>query len=69
MANMSTTTTQANPLNTYLAAKPGFTSPQPLAAASSLTIPLQITLSEIKLSAFIIVVFSAAEGADHRVPQ
>jgi len=62
MANMSTTTTQANPLNTYLSAKPGFTSPQPLAAASSLTIPLQITLSEIKLSAFIIVVFSKQKG-------
>lgn len=53
---------QANPLNTYLSAKPGFTSPQPLAAASSLTIPLQITLSEIKLSAFIIVVFSKQKG-------
>jgi distribution and morphology protein 34 len=53
---------QANPLNTYLSAKPGFTSPQPLAAASSLTIPLQITLSEIKLSAFIILVFSKQKG-------
>lgn len=49
-------------MNTYLSAKPGFTSPQPLAAASSLTIPLQITLSEIKLSAFIIVVFSKQKG-------
>ncbi|KAK4231514.1 mitochondrial distribution and morphology protein 34 [Podospora fimiseda] len=56
------TRVQANPLNTYLSAKPGFTSPQPLAAASSLTIPLQITLSEIKLSAFIIVVFSKQKG-------
>lgn len=53
---------QANPLNTYLSGKPGFTSPQPLAAASSLTIPLQITLSEIKLSAFIILVFSKQKG-------
>jgi mitochondrial distribution and morphology protein 34 len=33
-----------------------------LAAASGLTIPLQITLSEIKLSAFIIVVFSKQKG-------
>jgi distribution and morphology protein 34 len=33
-----------------------------LAAASSLTIPLQITLSEIKLSAFIILVFSKQKG-------
>jgi len=45
-----------------LCSKPGFTSPQPLAAASGLTIPLQITLSEIKLSAFIIVVFSKQKG-------
>lgn len=56
------TRVQANPLNTYLSAKPSFTSPQPLAAASSLTIPLQITLSEIKLSAFIILVFSKQKG-------
>ncbi|OTB06905.1 hypothetical protein M426DRAFT_54454 [Hypoxylon sp. CI-4A] len=54
--------TQANPLNTYLSAKPTFTSPQPLAAAASLTIPLSITLSEIKLSAFIILVFSKQKG-------
>ncbi|KAK3942971.1 hypothetical protein QBC46DRAFT_362140 [Diplogelasinospora grovesii] len=56
------TRVQANPLNTYLSAKPSFTSPQPLAAASGLTIPLQITLSEIKLSAFIILVFSKQKG-------
>ncbi|KAI0850995.1 hypothetical protein F5Y00DRAFT_231390 [Daldinia vernicosa] len=56
------TRVQANPLNTYLSAKPTFTSPQPLAAASSLTIPLSITLSEIKLSAFIILVFSKQKG-------
>ena len=56
------TRVQANPLNTYLCSKPSFTSPQPLAAASGLTIPLQITLSEIKLSAFIIVVFSKQKG-------
>lgn len=53
---------QANPLNTYLSSKPAFTSPQPLAAASGLTIPLQITLSEIRLSAFIIIVFSKQKG-------
>jgi distribution and morphology protein 34 len=45
-----------------LCSKPDFTSPQPLAAASGLTIPLQITLSEIKLSAFIILVFSKQKG-------
>ncbi|OIW33599.1 hypothetical protein CONLIGDRAFT_652139 [Coniochaeta ligniaria NRRL 30616] len=56
------TRVQANPLNTSLCSKPDFTSPQPLAAASGLTIPLQITLSEIKLSAFIILVFSKQKG-------
>lgn len=49
-------------MNTYLSSKPSFTSPQPLAAASGLTIPLSITLSEIKLSAFIILVFSKQKG-------
>ncbi|KAL8823223.1 MAG: hypothetical protein Q9191_006062 [Dirinaria sp. TL-2023a] len=56
------TRVQANPLNTYLSTRPSFTSPQPLAASSSLTIPLQITLSEFKLSAFIILVFSRQKG-------
>lgn len=56
------TRVQANPLNTYLSSKPSFTSPSPLAAASGLTIPLSITLSEIKLSAFIILVFSKQKG-------
>ncbi|KHN99452.1 mitochondrial distribution and morphology protein 34 [Metarhizium album ARSEF 1941] len=56
------TRVQANPLNTYLDSKPSFTSPRPLAAASGLTIPLSITLSDIKLSAFIILVFSKQKG-------
>ncbi|KAJ4268588.1 ERMES complex subunit [Fusarium torreyae] len=56
------TRVQANPLNTYLSSKPTFTSPQPLAAASGLTIPLSITLSDFKLSAFIILVFSKQKG-------
>jgi distribution and morphology protein 34 len=56
------TRVQANPMNTYLSSKPSFTSPGPLAANSGLTIPLQITLSEIKLSAFIILVFSKQKG-------
>ncbi|KAH8591807.1 mitochondrial distribution and morphology protein 34 [Bisporella sp. PMI_857] len=56
------TRVQANPMNTYLFSKPSFCSPQPLAAASGLTIPLQITLSDFKLSAFIIVVFSRQKG-------
>ncbi|KAF7506566.1 hypothetical protein GJ744_011603 [Endocarpon pusillum] len=56
------TKVQANPLNTYLLTRPSFASPQPLAAATGLTIPLQITLSEIKLSGFIILVFSKQKG-------
>ncbi|KFY82813.1 hypothetical protein V500_10315, partial [Pseudogymnoascus sp. VKM F-4518 (FW-2643)] len=56
------TRVQANPMNTYLFSKPSFTSPQPLAASSGLTIPLKITLSDIKLSAFIILVFSRQKG-------
>ncbi|EUC36379.1 hypothetical protein COCVIDRAFT_113791 [Bipolaris victoriae FI3] len=56
------TKVQANPLKTYLSTKPDFASPQPLAAASGLTIPLQITLSEIRLSGFVILVFSKQKG-------
>ncbi|KAB8343031.1 hypothetical protein FH972_022625 [Carpinus fangiana] len=56
------TRVQANPLNTYLSTKPSFASPEPLAAASGLTIPLQITLSDIKLSGFVILVFSKQKG-------
>lgn len=56
------TRVQANPLNTYLSTKPSFASPQPLAASSSLTIPIQITLSEFRLSGFVILVFSKTKG-------
>lgn len=56
------TRVQANPLNTYLLTRPKYASPQPLAAATPLTIPLQITLSDIKLSGFIILVFSKQKG-------
>ncbi|MCJ1308358.1 ERMES complex subunit [Agyrium rufum] len=56
------TKVQANPLSTFLSTTPSFTSPQPLAASSGLTIPLQITLSDIKLAAFIILVFSRQKG-------
>jgi distribution and morphology protein 34 len=56
------TKVQANPLKTYLSAKPDFASPQPLAASSGLTIPLQITLSDIRLSGFVILVFSKQKG-------
>lgn len=56
------TRVQANPLNTYLLTRPAFASPRPLAAATGLTIPLQITLSDIKLSGFIVLVFSRQKG-------
>lgn len=56
------TRVQANPLNTYLSTKPSFASPQPLAANSSLTIPIQISLSEFRLSGFVILVFSKQKG-------
>ncbi|RPB02052.1 hypothetical protein L873DRAFT_1673936 [Choiromyces venosus 120613-1] len=56
------TKVQANPLNTYLSTTPSYTSPMPLAASSPLTIPLQITLSQFRLSGFIILVFSKAKG-------
>jgi distribution and morphology protein 34 len=56
------TKVQANPLKTYLSTKPDFASPQPLAASAGLTIPLQITLSNIRLSGFVILVFSKQKG-------
>ncbi|KAI5848347.1 hypothetical protein BZA05DRAFT_340339 [Tricharina praecox] len=56
------TKVQANPLNTYLSTTPSFTSPDPVAASSPLTIPVQITLSHFKLSGFVILVFSKAKG-------
>ncbi|KAK2740639.1 ERMES complex subunit [Myotisia sp. PD_48] len=56
------TCVQANPLNTYMATRPAFTSPTPLAADHGLTIPLQITLSNIRLSGFVILVFSKQKG-------
>ncbi|ETN39151.1 uncharacterized protein HMPREF1541_05374 [Cyphellophora europaea CBS 101466] len=56
------TKVQANPLNNFLATRNAFATPQPLAAATGLTIPLQITLSEIRLSGFVILVFSKQKG-------
>ena len=56
------TRVQANPLNTYLSMRPSFASVEPLAAQSGLTIPIKITLSDIRLSAFIILVFSKQKG-------
>ncbi|KAH0840938.1 Mitochondrial distribution and morphology protein [Fonsecaea pedrosoi] len=56
------TKVQANPLNTYLSTRSAFATPRPLAADTGLTIPLQITLSEFRLSGFIILVFSRQKG-------
>ncbi|KAL4817249.1 mitochondrial distribution and morphology protein 34 [Aspergillus spinulosporus] len=56
------TRVQANPLNTYLLTRPSFATPVPLAAATPLTIPLQITLSDFKLSGFVVLVFSKQKG-------
>lgn len=56
------TRVQANPFNTYLVTRPAYASPRPLAAAAGLTIPLAITLSDFKLSAIIILVFSKQKG-------
>ncbi|EEP78432.1 conserved hypothetical protein [Uncinocarpus reesii 1704] len=56
------TRVQANPLNTFLITRPAYASPKPLAAASGLTIPLQITLSNFRLSGFVVLVFSKQKG-------
>lgn len=55
---------QVNPLCTYINhTTPSYTNPNPLAAASApLTIPVQLTLSEFKLSGFVILVFSKEKG-------
>ncbi|KAK9447049.1 uncharacterized protein V1518DRAFT_422083 [Limtongia smithiae] len=57
------TLVEANPLNIYSHLTPSFTSPGFLAANSSLKLPLTITLSEIRLSGIVILVFSKAKGA------
>ncbi|KAG5355934.1 Mitochondrial distribution and morphology protein 34 [Yarrowia sp. B02] len=59
-----TTKVQANPLNVYRQSfdQSPFVAPQFLAAGSSLAIPLNLTLSDIRLSGIIILVFSRAKG-------
>lgn len=56
------TRVQANPLNTFLSAKSAWVDPGVGAAGSGLTIPLQITLSDIRMSGFVILVFSKQKG-------
>jgi distribution and morphology protein 34 len=63
-ANIDLTPRKVNPLCTYINhTTPSWTSPGPLAAAAApLTIPVQLTLSEFKLSGFVILVFSKEKG-------
>lgn len=56
------TKVQANPLNTFLSTKSDWVNPGVGAAGSGLTIPLQITLSDIRMSGFVILVFSKQKG-------
>ncbi|CAN6642785.1 mitochondrial distribution and morphology protein 34 [Trichomonascus vanleenenianus] len=56
------TKVQANLLNVYGNNAPEFTKPQFVGAASPLAMPLNLTLSEIKLSGIIILVYSKAKG-------
>ncbi|KAI5786055.1 hypothetical protein FPQ18DRAFT_404834 [Pyronema domesticum] len=54
---------QVNPLCTYLKTIPDFASPQPLsAAATSLRIPVELTLSQFKLCGKVFVVYSKEKG-------
>jgi distribution and morphology protein 34 len=56
------TKVEANPLNVYAENSPSFSKPKFAAASTSLPMPLNLTLSEIKLSGIIILVFSKARG-------
>lgn len=56
------TKVQANPLCVYGMGAPAFSTPKFMGASASLDIPLNLTLSEIKLSGILIVVFSKAKG-------
>lgn len=56
------TKVEANPLNVYAENSPSFTKPTFSGAANSLPMPLNVTLSDIKLSGIIILVFSKAKG-------
>lgn len=56
------TKVQANPLNTFLSTKSEWVNPGVGAAGGGLTIPLQITLSDIRMSGFVILVFSKQKG-------
>lgn len=53
---------QANPLKVYSMSAPSFCTPKFLGASAPLDIPLNLTLSDIRLSGIIILVFSKAKG-------
>lgn len=56
------TKVQANPLKVYSMSAPSFCAPKFLGASAPLDIPLNLTLSDIRLSGIIILVFSKAKG-------
>uniref|UniRef100_A0A060T8C2 Mitochondrial distribution and morphology protein 34 n=1 Tax=Blastobotrys adeninivorans TaxID=409370 RepID=A0A060T8C2_BLAAD len=53
---------QANPFNVYSQNAPKFTLPDVVGATAPLPMPLNVTLSDIRLSGIIIMVFSKARG-------
>lgn len=56
------TKVQANLLNVYEKGAPKFTSPKMVGAPMSFSIPLHLTLSDIRLNGIVILVFSKAKG-------
>lgn len=56
------TKVQVNPLKVYSMGAPQFAAPKFLGASAALDIPLNLTLSDIRLSGIIILVFSKAKG-------
>lgn len=53
---------QANPLNIVTQNAPGFSFPKVVGAANPFPIPLMLTLSDIRMSGIIILVYSKAKG-------
>lgn len=56
------TKVQANLLNVYAATTPSFVMPKFIGAQCSFSIPVNLSLSDFRLSAIVIVVFSKAKG-------
>ncbi|ODV89819.1 hypothetical protein CANCADRAFT_13309, partial [Tortispora caseinolytica NRRL Y-17796] len=53
---------EANPLQVHYQSVPEFAGPRFLAASSSLTMPLILTLSEFRLNGIVVFVYSRAKG-------